>query len=180
VTPKSWLEFQKMKLLMSVFIGMLFLTRACFAQTGTVTFYSAGFPVKDVLKTVVVPVGTEPFGGWLFDGQKRLAHARGSRFITFHLTPGPHSFSATYRSSKPGSATALIDIQADHHYCVRLSTKYVNYYIAGLGSVAGKIEQVPCQQAFQEAGTTKPLEAKRVEPTAQPEWDTSASFPKAD
>jgi hypothetical protein len=100
--------------------------------------------------------------------------------MTFHLTPGPHSFSATYGSGKPGSAIALIDIQADYHYSVRLSARYVNYYVVALSSVAGRIDQLPCQQAFQEAGTTKPLEAKRVEPAARLRLDSSASFPKED
>jgi hypothetical protein len=169
-----------MKFLVRFLLVITPLTSVCLAQTGTVTFYSAALPAKDVLKDVAIPVGNMPFYGWLFDGNEKLAHARIGRFMTFQLTPGPHSFSASYRSSRPGSATARIDIQVDHHYCVRLSTRYVNYYVVPISSVAGRIDQVPCQQAFQEAGTTKPLEAKRVEPAVRPELDSSVSFPKED
>jgi hypothetical protein len=167
-----------MKLLAGVLLAVRPLTPVGLAQTGTVTFYSAALPTKDALKTLAVPAGNMPFRGWLFDGEEKLAHARIGRFMTFHLTPGPHLFSATYGASQPGSATALINIQADHHYCVRLSARYESYYVVPLSSVAGRIDQVPCQQVFQEAGTTKPLEAKRVEPAARLESDSSASFPK--
>jgi len=169
-----------MKFLSRLLVFVAALTSVCFAQTGTVTFYSGNLPAKDALKTAIVPAGTEPFSGWLFDGDEKLARARIGRFMTFHITPGPHSFSATYRSDKPGTAIVHINVEADHHYCVRLSAKYANYYVVPLSSVSGRIDEVPCQKAFQEAGTIRPLETKHVEPAARGELVVSTSFPKED
>jgi hypothetical protein len=136
--------------------------------------------MKGGVKIAVVPAGKEPFTGWLFDGKERLAHAQSGHFMTFHLPAGPHTFSATYKSGLPGLAALQLNVESNQHYCIRLSANYVNYVVLPIQHVDSRIDQVKCQQALQEAGTSKPLGSERVEVTARDRFDTSLTFPGAD
>ena len=75
-------------------IAKLSATR-CLAQTGNVTSYSQGISVKN-FGAEFLPKSQQPFGGlqggWIFDGPLRLARVRAGRFVTFHRSPGEHSF----------------------------------------------------------------------------------------
>ena len=73
-------------------LALIAAATSCIAQTGTVTFYSIGMSANEVVKDAVVPVGTAPFTGWLFDGNKRLAHFQRGRFVSFRLAEGEHQF----------------------------------------------------------------------------------------
>jgi hypothetical protein len=151
----------------------------CAAQSGTVTFYSYALRPKQQLRAAVVPVGTTSFAGWLYDGNKKMAHASAGRFMTFQLEVGRHEFFASNKSKDPGKTSLHLDIESGGRYCVRLSAKYVSsapvLLIAFLDS---KIEQTPCQQAVQEADGYKRIDFKRVEPAVQAELDTSSTFPR--
>jgi hypothetical protein len=160
-------------------LAMAVLTSSCIAQTGTVTFYSVGTTMRGGVAIAVVPAGKEPFTGWLFDGKQRLAHAQSGHFMTFDLPAGPHSFSATYKSDLPGLTVLQLNVERNQHYCFRLSANYVNYIVLPIQHVDSRIDQVTCQQAFQEAGTSKPLSSKRVDATARGNFDGSATFPSA-
>ena len=170
-----------MKSLIRLIAVQFVLVSCCFAETGTVTFYSAGFPFKDQFKTAVTLKGIIPFSGWVFDGGQVLAHAEAGHFMTFHIPTGSHSFSVSYNRKHPGK-TALIqlDIESGHNYCVRLSAKYANYVFVPVSNVNALIDQVDCRTAFHEAGDLKPLEIKRIENSSQTMLDTSNKFPNTD
>ena len=155
------------------------------AQTGTVTFYSINLSIKKQVKTALAPVGTVPFGGWLFDGNdKRMAHASRGRFMSFQLPAGPHDFWAPYRSKGPGKEPCQplgclhLDVESGRHYCVRLSAKDVNPIVVPLMYLHSRIEQVSCQEAFQEAGMYKRIDLKRIEPALRSVLDASPDFPR--
>ena len=118
----------------------------CRAQTGRVTFYSIGLSAKQQVKDAVIPVGTAPFTGWLFDGSQRMMHAQSGRFMTFHLAAGEHQFTVPYHSSGPGKTTLHLRVNGGH-YCVRLSAKYVNTVVLPFRFLDSQVEQVSCQQA---------------------------------
>jgi hypothetical protein len=151
----------------------------CLAQTGTVTFYSIGLSAKQQLKSTIVPVGTAPFTGWLFDGNQRMAHAQRESFMTFHLAAGEHQFTVPYDSKDPGKTALHLKVEDGSHYCIRLSAKYKSGSpLLPIAFLDSQIEQVPCQQALKEAGGYKPIDVKRVESAVRTELDSSPSFPK--
>ncbi len=160
-------------------LALLAAATPCIAQTGTVTFYSIGLSAKDAVKDTVVPVGTFPFTGWLFDGDQRLAHVQGGRFVSFHLAEGEHQFTVPYHSNRPGKTVLNLNVESDGNYCVRLYAKYVSVpVLAPVAYVDSQIEQVSCQQALKEAESYKPIDLTRVDPVAQTKLDSSPSFPK--
>ncbi|MGD0731296.1 MAG: hypothetical protein ABR956_08525 [Terracidiphilus sp.] len=154
-------------------------TMPCFAQTGTVTFYSIELSAKGELKDFIVPVGTVPFTGWLFDGDQRLAHAQGGRVMTFRVTAGEHQFTVPYHSNRPGKTVLHLKVESEGNYCVRLYAKYVGATVlVPVMYVDSQIEQVSCEQASKEAGSYRPIDLKRVEPAVRPQLNRSPSFPK--
>jgi hypothetical protein len=162
-----------------VFLAATFLALPSAAQTGTVTFYSYAPSVKQQLKAVATRVGTGAFTGWLYDGDKRIAHASRGRFMTFQLASGGHDFSVSYKSDRPSDTSLHLDIEPDAHYCVRLSAKVVALDPgAVVGIVSGKIEQIACSKAVQEAGGYRRIELKRVDSAFQVELDASLTFPQ--
>jgi hypothetical protein len=151
----------------------------CFAQTGTVIFYSIGLSFKEQLKDSIVPVGTVPFTGWLFDGDQRLAHAQGERVMSFRVTSGEHQFTVPYHSNRPGKTVLHLKVEPEGNYCVRLYAKYVSATaLVPVMYVDSQIEQVSCQQASKEAGSYKSIDVKRVDPAVRTELESSPSFPK--
>jgi hypothetical protein len=89
-----------------------------------VTFYSYALTVKQQLQAVAKEIGvTGSFTGWLYDGDKRMAHAARGRFMTFQVTAGDHDFKISFSSRRPGSEPLHLVIEAGKHYCVRLSAK---------------------------------------------------------
>ena len=134
----------------------------CLAQTGSVTFYSRSITTKSEA-AVFLPKSEQPFGGlqggWVLDGQQRLARVRTGRFVTFHLSPGEHSFTGagpTGFSQKP----LVINVKDGGQYCVRLFAKMINLGV--YGQWENQIEEVPCQLAQREAAHLKPVEVKQV------------------
>jgi hypothetical protein len=158
------------------------------AQTGAVTFYSIAVSAKRQVKIALTPTGRVAFTGWLFDGDRRMAHATRGRFMTFHLPTGEHDFTVPYKSRGPGKNLKSppqgrddllhLQVESGGHYCVRLSAKDVNPIVVPIMFVESKIERVSCQEAFQEAGTYKRIDLKRVDPAVLPEFDNSPDFPK--
>ncbi len=159
--------------------ALLALSMPCFAQMGkgTVTFYSIGLSATDQLKDAVIPVGTGPFTGWLFDGVQKMAHAQRGRFITFHLTAGEHVFTVPYHSDRPGETALRLAVEDGGRYCVRLSAKYKSGSIlVPLYWLDSQIEQVSCPQALTEAGSHKRIDLKRIDPAVRADLDNSPSF----
>jgi len=132
------------------------------------------------MKDSLVPVGTVPFTGWLFDGNQRLAHVQSGRLMGFHVAPGEHLFTVPYHSKRPGTKTVLnLKVEPEGKYCVRLYAKYVSgSVLVPIMYVDSHIEQVPCLQASKEAGSLKPIDVKRVDPAVRAELESSPSFPR--
>jgi hypothetical protein len=141
-----------------------------------VTFYTPGNSAKS-LASSVLPRSEQPFTGWLFDGPQRLAHVRPGRFMTFHLTPGTHSFTVPWHSTRPGKEPLVIDVKAGDQYCLRLSAKMTNFEVIPFQWFDSQIVEVPCQQAQAEAVHMKPIETKRLDPAVRAELDPTTTFP---
>ncbi len=156
----------------------------CAAQTGTVSFYSIDLSVKRQIKTAVTPVGEVAFTGWVFDGDKKMAHAVRGRFMSFQLPTGPHEFWVPYKSSGPPKKPCTpmdclhLNIESGNRYCVRLSAKDVNAIVIPFMVLDSRIEQVSCDRAVQEAGGYKRIDPKRVDPSIQAQLDDSPYFTK--
>lgn len=149
----------------------------CFAQTGTVIFYSSALSAKNAA-TAFIPMSEQPFGGiqggWLLDGTQRLARIRAGRFVIFHLNPGEHSFTdegPTGPSKKP----LVIDVKDGGQYCVRLFAKMMNLDV--YVQWENRIEEIPCERAQREAAHLKPLDIKRIDPAVRAEFDSATAFP---
>jgi hypothetical protein len=69
----------------------------------------------------LIPVGTAPFTGWLFDGEQKVAHAQAGRFMSFRLVVGEHKFTVPYKSKGPGKTALHLKVENGGHYCVRLA-----------------------------------------------------------
>jgi hypothetical protein len=149
----------------------------CAAQTGTVTFYSYASNAKQQVEAVAVPA-TLTFPGWLYDGNRRMAHSSRGRFMTFRVPAGEHDFRISFNSKKPGKTSLHLIVEDGKHYCVRLSMKNLTPLVVPIGVFDLKIEEVLCTLAIQEAGAYKPIDLKRVEPAARADLDTSSSFPQ--
>jgi hypothetical protein len=150
-------------------------------KTGTVTFYSIQLGAGQQIEDAVVPVGKAPFTGLLYDGGQRMAHARGGRFVIFRLPVGDHQFSASYRSLDPGDPALHLNLADGVSYCVRLSARYKSGSpFIPLGVVHSVIEQVPCDQAWKEAGGYRPLELNRIDAAVRTNLVSSQTFPKHD
>jgi len=157
-------------------IAMMLSLIPCFAQTGTVTFYTPGNSAKSVAAGLL-PRSQQPFTGWLFDGQQRLAHVRPNRFMTFHLRPGEHVITIPWHSTRPGKEPFVINIESGGHYCFRLHAKMTNFEVIPIAWLNSQIEEVPCQQAQREAAHMKAIDIKRVDPAVRTELDPTTNFP---
>jgi hypothetical protein len=147
------------------------------AQTGTVTLYSRGITAKSAA-AAFLPKSEQPFGGlqggWVLDGPQRLARVRTGRFVTFHLSPGEHSFTdlgPTGVTKKP----LVINVKEGGQYCVRLFAKMIDLEVYAQWD--NQIEEVPCRQARLEVAHMKPVEIKRIDPAVRAELDSQTTFP---
>jgi len=151
------------------------LSAPCVAQTGTVTFYTPGNSAKSTAAGLL-PKSRQPFNGWLFDGPQRLARVQPGRFITFHLSPGTHSFTVPWHSKHPGKEPLVLTIESGHHYCVRLYARMTNYEVIPLGYANSQIEEVPCEQATGEAAHLRPINPNRVDSSVRSALDPATTF----
>jgi hypothetical protein len=143
-----------------------------------VTFYSIGLSGKQQVEAAVIPVGTAPFTGWLFDGDQKMAHVQGGRFMSFRLAFGEHQFTVPYKANGPGKTTLHLKVESGGHYCVRLSAKYKSGSpLLPVFFLDSQIEQVSCQQALKEAELYKPTDIKRIDPAVRGELESSTTFP---
>lgn len=146
------------------------------AQTGTVTFYTPGNTFRSATAGFL-PRSRQPFTGWIFDGSQRLVHVRPGRFMAFDLRPGEHSFTVPWHETQPGKNTLVIDVEADHKYCVALYATVTNFELVPYERFHSHMEEVPCRQALQESPYLGPIELKRVDPAVRNELDPSTIFP---
>ena len=90
--------------------------RLAVAQKATVTFYSPSDPLSHQVKEGVSWWGTSPFRGFIFNGNKQLAHLSAGNFITFEFPVGKYIFSATPHKSPTDKYTINIEANAGEHY----------------------------------------------------------------
>jgi len=173
--PVYW-NHSAMKTVFRVALVATLFVSSCLAQKGTVTFYTPGNSVKSTTASLL-PRSQQPFTGWLFDGPQPLAHVQPGRFMTFHLSPGEHSFTVPWHSTRPGKDQLSIKVESGGQYCVRLSAKMTNFEPIPYERLNSQVEEVPCQQAQSEAAHMKPIEIKRVDPAARGELDPTTTFP---
>ncbi len=171
ILPSVW----TMTTLRVALIAALSIT-PCFAQTGTVTFYTPGNSVKSTAAGLL-PRSRQPFTGWLFDGPQLVAHVRPGRFMTVHLKPGAHSFTVPWHSTQPGKEPLVINVEGGGQYCVRLYAEMTNLEVFPFEWLNSHIEEIPCQQAQHEAAHMKAIEIKRVDSAARAELDPATTFP---
>ena len=167
-----------MKILLRLVLIAALCAPCCLAQTGTVTFYSWGITTKTEAASLL-PKNEQPFGGlqggWVLDGPQRLARVRAGSFVTFHLSPGEHTFTdmgPTGASKKP----LVINVKDGGQYCVRLFAKVIILWVYDKWD--NQIEEVPCQQAQSEAAHLKLVEIKRVDPAVRAQLASQATFPR--
>ena len=96
--------------------------------------------------------------------------------MTLRLTAGGHDFAATYKS-KPKKPDLHLDVEPGRHYCVRLSQIILSPTVL-IGFVYTKVEEIPCQDAVEEAGRSQPLDPRRIELTVRGDVETSVTFPR--
>jgi len=97
--------------------------------------------------------------------------------MSFHLSPGTHTFSVPWHSNGPGKDHLVINVESGGQNCVLLYTKMTNYEVVPYESLNSQIEEVPCLQAQREGAHLKPIEVKRVDPAVRAELDPASIFP---
>lgn len=141
------------------------------AQEAEVTFYSNA----SVLSGALPYTRHAAFYGAIFDGSNRLAVITHGRFLTLRLAPGRHIFSASFSRKHPAKNSQLIlNLSPGKQYYIRADAEYKGVVLV---LMKGRLAQVSCQLAHQEAGATKPLQQKRIAPNARAEVLASASMP---
>ena len=158
-------------------LGALFIAAPCIAQTANVTFYSPTMTRKEAMKDLVEPVGTEPFSGWIYDTDKKLANLWIGQFVTFSFDPGKHTFSPSKQPAQSPKSALELDLLTGGTYCVRVTMKYESTVVSPVQFSQARFTQIPCAQAKQEAERLKPLAKKRVDKVALENWDPSQKFP---
>ena len=139
--------------------------RLAVAQKATVTFYSPPDPLSHQVKEGVSWWGTSPFRGFIFNGNKQLAHLSAGNFITFEFPVGKYVFSATPHKSPTDKYTINIEANAGEHYYVRLVMKWKG--VSPVYFVDPQLETVDCATATKESIGTSPLEAEHVSKDSQ-------------
>lgn len=99
--------------------------------------------------------------------------------MAFDLRPGEHTFTVPWHATRAGKDKLVIDIEADHQYCVELYATLMNFELVPYQRFYSHMEEVPCQQALQESPHLGPIEVKRVDPAVRNELDPSTIFPGA-
>ena len=132
-----------------------------------VTFYSHAVTVKGGL----MGPSLGAFMGRIFEGDHQIAFMEPSRFVTFHLAPGTHVFSAVSWMNKSANhgAHLTLNLEANQHYFVETGTLAVGPPFV--------IRQVPCGRAALENAHTAPLEFAHLRPDGRSIAVNDVSFP---
>jgi hypothetical protein len=116
-----------------------------------------------------------PFLGAIYEDDHLLVYLHPHRFITSSLPAGSHTFSAsTSRHSAKNSQTTVTLSPGEHLY---LRSQMETTYMGVLIMEKGRVDQVSCTDATQEASKTKPLEPKHIPVSKQPLFVPEGAFP---
>jgi hypothetical protein len=160
--------------------ALLLLVNAALAQEATVTFYSTGSALKAAIRSGVTfgYPGTVPFTGYLFDGDHRLCLIEPGRFMTVTMEAGSHVFSPSslWKGKHPSEKVRIaVTLEPGKHYFVRLSQNNKGFYVVQIPFQ--HITEVDCGASRQEASSTEPIKAKRVEIEFRDKLQNVAYFP---
>ena len=144
---------------------LLALSSCAFAQSTQVTFYVHGSRLKSGLPGT----NTGIFYGSIYDGSQRLfpfhqgiSTVKNDRFATLNIPPGPHDFAA-WNGKHPTSGHHLaVTLEPGKQYFFRAQSE--SRGIVEIEIEHGRLDQVTCQIAHQEAPNAKPIEIKRPSP----------------
>lgn len=147
------------------------------AQEALVTFYTHGTSLSGM-------PGTKHgvFFGGIYDGDQAIVYfhegfvVKNDRFVTFHLPAGDHDFSASYSKRPAKEHHIRVALEPGHHYFFRASSESSGVIV--VESEKGRLDQVSCQTAQDEAHSLKPLNPKHQTPILLSSRSRQADFPK--
>jgi hypothetical protein len=137
-----------------------------FAQNAQVTFYVHG----SRLKTGLPGTNTGIFYGAIYDGTQQLfpfhqvfTTLKNDRFATLNVPPGPHDFAAWYGNHPTSGHHLVVTIEPGKQYFFRAQSE--SRGIIEVEVEHGRLDQVTCQIAHQEAPNAKPVEVRHPSAT---------------
>ncbi|MGB7549645.1 MAG: hypothetical protein WBM14_18065 [Terracidiphilus sp.] len=140
-----------------------------------VTFYSDG----NVITTGAPYANHAAFLGWLFDGKKPIGFIQPKHFLTLHLSPGPHKFSASLSTKHPAENSQLpIDLAEGGMYFIRVQEESRGALF--MGSEKGRLNLVTCEVAHQEAANARPTDSKRIVPEMRDKVTSATLIPSCE
>jgi hypothetical protein len=141
------------------------------AEPALVTIFARPLSLKSVIPGTKDGVWT----GRIFDGDLLLAHVGLSRFVTFAVTPGSHTFAANCLSCKSssGGGKLTLNLEPGQHYFVQASMT-----ISGSAmSMAFVLKEVRCADAQETAKKSKAVTAKDILPDGAKVVVPGTTFP---
>ena len=153
-------------------------------KPAVVTFYAPGSYFKGAgTNAAAMGVGKgHPAAslGWIFDGDEQVAMLTPGRFVSVEVKPGEHTFFAA-GAKKPGekpSERAELTIEPGKHYFLRMTM--TSSGAAFVQRYTGHLESVSCEEARQEADSTKPQKASRIGKSERASVVDATYFPRCD
>ena len=142
------------------------------AEDPTVYFFTGGS-----LATTGLPGSKHgQFGGSIFDGRQRIGSVWRNHYLAVFLAPGTHEFSASLSDKHPAeNSRSSLFLEADRTYFLRVQSESKGVLI--VESFRGRIEEVPCATAHEDAEKAKPVEEKHVSPELRGHVVPGKTFP---
>ena len=159
---KCWMKicssYRSIKTLGLLALALAF-PRPSHAEDAAVYFFTGGS-----LATTGVPGSKHGlFGGNIFDGNQRIGFIWRNRYVAVTLAPGTHDFSASLSSKHPAeNSHASFVLEANKTYFIRAQSE--SYGIVIIGSSRGRLEEVSCAVAHEQAAKAVPVNAKHISP----------------
>lgn len=130
---------------------------AAVPQDAEITFYSNG----SVLSASTPHANHAEFIGVLFDNNQRIGLVQPRHFLTLHLAPGPHVFSASYSKHAAKNSQLALELTEGGRNFVRVQAEYRGIFL--IETDKGRLDLVDCKTALQEAAKETPTDLKRIQ-----------------
>lgn len=143
------------------------MTASACAQTAQVTFYVHGSRWKSGLPGT----NTGIFYGSVYDGTQRIfafhqgffsPAPKNDRFVTLAMPAGPHDFAAWYGRHPTSGQHLAVTLEPGQQYFFRAQSE--SRGIVEIEFEHGRLDQVTCKTAHQDAPTAKPLQVRHPLP----------------